>query len=327
MVKVVAKSGSGSGSNSNRNNTVVEEHTAINHHYEYITTVDESSIATTTDDENDGGDSIAYVEDYEIAGNGDDEDGDAFFVEYVLEDENNLSAAPTAATVSGDSNGSEIDDPQEQQLTEYDDDDDGSDDGGGDLFNCDLCGMNFKSINDHMDEYHSGQDYVIDMSEENGATSIKTEKPLDLNDIDENDQDDDDNVDDEDGEETEFITADSTIRTADDEFTVYDESLEEISDEIIDDVLDDDNGEPDVYTYDDVTGRVTRTTVAKFTSSQRTIATKIGSINKSMVCKFFLRIHSNSIDLTKFKKKNELKCYVKMNHFPYIYSFCRMFQR
>lgn len=154
LVKIVAK---GNASGINR---VLDEQSE---HHEYITAVDETGanggIAT---DDDDGGDSITYADDYEIAGNSDDTEGDAFFVEYVTEDDDNLTinAASTTAAAgigSGDSNDSELD----GQMAEYEDDGDG--DGGGgdemtaDLYNCSSCGMNFKSVTEHIQKHHPDQ--------------------------------------------------------------------------------------------------------------------------------------------------------------------------
>lgn len=288
LVKIVAK-----GNNSGINRVLDEQ----SDQHELITEVDESGgggggggsgIAT---DDDDGGDSITYVEDYEIAGNSDDTDGDAFFVEYVTEDDDNLvnaasSAATTAAGIaSGDSNDSEID----GQSAEYDDDGGGGGGGGGDemaveLYNCSSCGMNFKSVTEHIQKHHPDQDVLIDISDENGATAIKTERTLDLNDDDDDDIDlNGDNGgsgasdDDEDVGGGTFITSDA-VGMVDGEFIVYggdDESLEE--DELIDDALD----ETDVYTIDDVTGQLTRATSVKSVGKQA--ATKLGNVSKSTV--------------------------------------------
>lgn len=296
-MKIVAK-----GNNSGINRVLAEQ----SDHHEYITAVDESATAggTTTDDDDEGGDSITYIEDYEIAGNASDDadgdaDGDAFFVEYVTEDDDNLAAINAASTteaagiVSGDSNDSEID----GQLAEYDDDDDGG--SGGDemaveLYNCSSCGMNFKSVTEHIQKHHPDQDVLIDISDENGATAIKTERTLDLNDDDDDDEIDlnDDNAggDDED-----------LVGMVDGELIVYgsgggggnggdDESLEG---ELIDDVLDE-TDDSVVYTYDDITGQVTRASTAK-NVGKRTNVTKSISANKTAVSVKVLKL-TNSFD-------------------------------
>lgn len=267
----------------NSGNGVLEDHTHINEQHEYITGVDESAAITTDDD--DGGDSIAYVDDYEIAGNSDDTDGDAFFVEYVTEDDdNNLTmTAATAATVSGDSNDSEID-GQQQQLVEYDDDGGGeSDEMAGDLYNCSTCGMNFKSVTEHIEKHHPEQDVLIDISDESGATAIKTERTLHLND------DDDDNVeldlDDDDGGGGSGGgggIGSNAVGMIDGELIVYggadDDEL--IDDELIEDVFEE-TDDSIVYTYDNTTGQITRATAANCGSKR--ITSKIGGANKSSV--------------------------------------------
>lgn len=188
-------------------------------HHEYITAVDES-----TDDDG----SIAYIsENYEMNANGDD-DG-AFFVEYVTEEEENL--------ITGENNETEY---EANQYAEYADDDD---DLNEELYNCNLCGMNFKSITEHVEKYHSGQDVLIDISEESGS-AIKTEKddPLDI-------QENED-------ESGSLITGSDNISMNDGELIVYgDESMENDA-ELLEEFTDDD--EQEVYTYDGATGSLTR---------------------------------------------------------------------
>lgn len=272
LVKIVNKG------NNNAINRVLDEQS---NQHEYITVDDAGGVAT---DDDEGGDSITYVEDYEIAGNSDDADGDAFFVEYVTEDDDNLTMNAAAAAVSGDSNDSEID-----QMAEYEEDD--GDGGGGEmaveLYNCSSCGMNFKSVTEHIQKHHPDQDVLIDISDENGATAIKTEKTLDLND-DEDDVDDDEinsngTGDEDDDDVGQFITS-NEVGMVDGELIVYgggsggdDESLEG---ELIDDVLDE-TDDSVVYTYDDTTGQITRATTAN--SVAKRTATKI--VSKAAVSK------------------------------------------
>lgn len=195
---------------------------AASSHHEYIAGVDES-----TDDDG----SITYVEDYEINENGDD-DG-AFFVEYITEEDNQME--------SNDTN--ELDG---KPLSEYDDIDETTDE----LYNCNLCGMNFKSITDHIEKYHSGQDVLIDISDE-GGTTVKSEKPLELNDYQDNDD-----------ESGSLINADN-VSMNDGEMIVYGEESLEHDNELMDEATDDDNlvftETSEVYTYDDATGSLTRT--------------------------------------------------------------------
>lgn len=271
LIKIIAKGTNNSSSSSN--NREIEEQSDINQHHAYIS-VDESGQT----DEDDGGDSITYVEDYEIAGNSDDTDGDAFFVEYVTEEDLAINAA------TGDSNDGEID--GQPQLVEYDDDgvppDGDADEMAMELYNCSSCGMNFKSVSDHIQKHHPDQDVLIDISDENGATAIKTEKTLDLNDDNGDNGDDELILNDDEDVDGAFITTD-TNELVDGELVVYggddDESMEE--GEMIDDVLDE-NNDSVVYTYDDTTGQITRATTAAKNASKQT-APKIGNVNKSTV--------------------------------------------
>lgn len=285
LVKIVTK-----GNNTTVNRVLDEQ--SDQHEYIDETGGDGDGIATDDDE----GNSIAYVEDYEIAGNSDDTDGDGFFVEYVTEDDDNLAMNAAAAAVSGDSNDSVIESP----LVEYEDADaDGGGDGAVELYNCSSCGMNFKSVTEHIQKHHPNQDVLIDISDENGATTIKREKTLDLDDDDDDDDDaagDDDDIDNDhddgggNGDEEfdsndvgTFITS-NTVGMVDGELIVYgggsggdDDSLES---ELIDDVLDE-TGDSVVYTYDDATGQITRATTANSVAKRNT--TKITGANKPTV--------------------------------------------
>lgn len=187
-------------------------------HHEYITAVDES-----TDDDG----SIAYIsENYEMTDNADADDDAAFFVEYVTEEDENL--------IAGENIDTEF---ESNQFTEYADDDEMNDE----LYNCNLCGMNFKSITEHVEKYHSGQDVLIDISEESGS-AIKTEAndPLAENE----------------DEVGSLITGSDNNSMNDSELIVYgDESLENDT-ELLEELTDDD--EQEVYTYDGATGSLTR---------------------------------------------------------------------
>lgn len=121
------------------------------------------------------------------------------------------------------------------------------------LYNCNLCGMNFKSITEHIEKYHSGQDVLIDISEENSAP-IKTEqRPDDPLEFDESNED-----------ENGSLSTTDNINLNDGEFIVFgDESMEnENENDILDNFTDDDD-QSEVYTYDDTTGSLTRATSAK----------------------------------------------------------------
>lgn len=219
---------------------------------------------------------------------------------------NAATASSAAATVSGDSNDSEID--GQPQLAEYDDD---GDDGGDEmtmesieLYTCSSCGLNFKSVPDHIQKHHPGQDVLIDISDENGATAIKTEKTLDLTDDDVDDVGDVDEEDDDDISTNEFITS-HTVGMVDGEFLVYDggdnESLE--GGELI--VENDDSSV--VYTYDNTTGQITRATTTTVTNATKRTATKIDNGNKSTVSvDIFFVCHIKPINYTTFNFNRRL---------------------
>lgn len=195
---------------------------------------------------------MAYVEDYEINENG-EEDG-AFFVEYITEEDENL--------INADTNDSEYEvNQQNSEGVEADDE----------LYNCNLCGMNFKSITEHIEKYHSGQDVLIDISEENSA-SIKTEqKPDDPLEFDESNE-----------EENGSLSTTDNINLNDGEFIVFgDESMEnENENDILDNFTDDDD-QSEVYTYDDTTGSLTRATSAKVVKRTTTAVAATANVEVS----------------------------------------------
>lgn len=164
-----------------------------------------------------------------------------------------MESNPLSGYVDGDGDG--------DGDAEVDGDGDGNVDGdcdgdetADDLYNCNLCGMNFKSITEHIEKYHSGQDVLIDISED-GGTMIKSEKPLELDDYQENDDDGGD-----------LLTSDN-ISINDAEILVYGDDTLEHENEFMDDATDEDNAVFDqtseVYTYDDATGSLTRATNSK----------------------------------------------------------------
>lgn len=210
--------------------------------HELIATVDES-----TDDDG----SMNYVEDYELNENGDD-DG-AFFVEYVTEEEENL--------ITGENNETEY---EANQFNEYADSDEAIDE----LYNCNLCGMNFKSITEHVEEYHSGQDVLIDISDESSAVvKVEQRDPLEMGD--------------NENEGDSLITSDNVGMNNDGELIVYgEESLENENDLLEEMAYEEDQSE--VYTYDGETGSITRANVSKQFNT-----------NTANVCFFF----SNSVSL------------------------------
>lgn len=105
--------------------------------------------------------SIAYIEDYSVTENGSDTE-EGFFVEYINDVDENYQIAD------------DINEIENESLTEYVDADDSDD-----LYNCNLCGMNFKSITEHIEQYHSDQDVVIDVLDENGLP-IKGEGSIEM---------------------------------------------------------------------------------------------------------------------------------------------------
>lgn len=194
--------------------------------HQLIATVDEST-------DEDG--SLTYVEDYDLNENGDEEG--AFFVEYVTEEDENLITGENADT-----------EYETNQFNEYADSDEVVDE----LYNCNLCGMNFKSITEHVEKYHSGQDVLIDISEE-GSSVIKAERsadgPLTFAE-----------TEDESGS---LITADN-INMNDGELIVYgEESLENDDDNDLLEEMAYEEDESEVYTYDGATGSITRAKVSK----------------------------------------------------------------
>lgn len=212
LVKIMSRHGNGDIDDGDQ--TSSEQH-------EYLAAVDES-----TDDDG----SIAYItENYEITDNA-DEDDSAFFVEYVTEDDENL--------IAGESNETEF---EANQYAEYAEDDEYTDE----LYNCNLCGMNFKSITEHVEKYHSGQEVLIDVSEESGS-AIKSERDQDPLGIQEN----------EDEGSGSLITGSDNISMTDGEFVVYGDDTIENDMELLEELSEDD--EQEVYTYDGATGSLTR---------------------------------------------------------------------
>lgn len=78
-------------------------------------------------------------------------------------------------------------------------------DEGDELYNCNACGMNFASIDDHLERYHSNQDVILDVADTTdplSSSNVKCEPPEYINDVcdeedaEELDEDVDDDVDD-----------------------------------------------------------------------------------------------------------------------------------
>lgn len=59
-----------------------------------------------------------------------------------------------------------------------------------DMYNCNVCGMNFTSIDEHIQQYHSNQEVILDVAEavETTGQAVKCEPPEYINDVEEDDE-------------------------------------------------------------------------------------------------------------------------------------------
>lgn len=219
-------------SDNEQNELLTEEHESPNG--EYITTATDS-----TDDDG----SITYIEDYGVNENGSESEEGAFFVEYVNEGDEGYQLVDEI-------NETENDDDSQQELTDYTDND-----GNEELYNCNLCGMNFKSITEHVEQYHSDQDVVIDILEESG-TAIKQEDSLDGQEYDVNYGNDG---------ETDPLAAEEMIVYGDEQMDADNTSLDEY-------VLE---NKTEVYSYDDATGSITKSTNDKNQQKQPNVKANV----------------------------------------------------
>lgn len=134
----------------------------------------------------DAGSAITYIEEYTANENGSESEDGGYFVEYVDEDYQMI----------GELNDSENENPHESnsnlehQTTNETDEQ-------IDEYNCNLCGMNFASINDHVDQYHPGQDIIVDILDGNETVMVKQERPLETQESEEDCVSDTDPLDDE----------------------------------------------------------------------------------------------------------------------------------
>lgn len=179
----------------------------------------------------DAGSPITYIEEYTGNENGSESEDGAYFVEYVDDDYQMI----------GEINDSENENPLEtnnleNQTTNETDEQ-------IDEYNCNLCGMNFESINEHVEQYHPGEDIIVDILDGNETVVVKQERPLEAQESEE------DCVSDTDPMEDEMI--------------VYGEEGMETDNTSIDEYVNE--KEPECYTLDDASGTIN----ASSTSSNR----------------------------------------------------------
>lgn len=91
------------------------------------------------------------------------------------------------------------DDDENRQYIVEDRDMEQQEEESEDLYNCNACGMNFSSIDDHIQRYHSNQDVILDVNDTSDMQSttgiVKCEPPEYINDV-----EDDEEEEEEDGE-------------------------------------------------------------------------------------------------------------------------------
>lgn len=51
-----------------------------------------------------------------------------------------------------------------------------------DVYSCNVCGIEFSSVQQHIDEYHSEQEVVLDVGDDGGGVVLKQEQDLDIQD-------------------------------------------------------------------------------------------------------------------------------------------------
>lgn len=120
------------------------------------------------EDSTDDDGSITYIEDYNVNENGTESEEGGYFVEYVNEGDEGYQLIEENENENDNENEMENGD----ELAE------------DELYNCNLCGMNFKSITEHVERYHSDQDVIIDILDEDG-TVVKQEGAVEYQDVDE----------------------------------------------------------------------------------------------------------------------------------------------
>lgn len=135
------------------------------------------------DEELDDNNTIAYIEeDYELA-DIEDNDGNTYLVEYVNEEPD---TSGEIQMIDMDEN--LADDDVNAEYTDLLDDMIECSDTTNEIYNCNLCGMNFKNVNEHVEKYHSNEDVVIEM--EDYDTELKPDQLLiDAQEFDQSDND------------------------------------------------------------------------------------------------------------------------------------------
>lgn len=152
------------------------------------------------------------------------------------------------------------------------------------LYNCNLCGIDFKSITEHIEKYHSGEDVLIDVIDKNDTAIVKTEKSdTAYSEVRE------ESIDSEGGN---YTTDDNNIDIGENQMmAVYgDDPLDE-NDEFLEDFVDDDTDSTEIYRYNESTGALTKTTNASISSTvtrrpQTNLSTAKAN-NVRLVCKSF----------------------------------------
>lgn len=102
------------------------------------------------------------------------------------------------------------DDENHEYIVEEDEEMEQPEEEMEDLYNCNVCGMNFTSIDDHIQNYHSNQDVILDVADTNEQLTtrhaVKCEPPEYINDIDEDDETS--TIDDGDADQIVFVNVD-----------------------------------------------------------------------------------------------------------------------
>lgn len=171
----------------------------------------------------DAGSPITYIEEYTGNENGSESEDGAYFVEYVDDDYQMIGDVND----SENENQLESNNLENQTTNETDEQ--------IDEYNCNLCGMNFESINEHVEQYHPGEDIIVDILDGNGTVMVKQETPFEAS-----QESGDDCV--------------SETNPLDDEMIVYGEEGMETDSSSIDQYVNE--KEPECYTLDDGTSTI-----------------------------------------------------------------------
>lgn len=171
----------------------------------------------------DAGSAITYIEEYTANENGSESEDGGYFVEYVDDD----------YQMVGETNDSENENPHESHNLDHQTTNET--DEQIDEYNCNLCGMNFASINDHVEQYHPDQDIIVDILDGNETVMVKQERPLETHESEEDCASDTDPLDDElivygeEGMETDNTSIDEYV----DEKGAEDYALDDATDPIL----------------------------------------------------------------------------------------------